>query len=262
MGSGHSIGNDYIRKFNEFYFLEDPELLIKSHFPSNKNWQLTKRIYTLEEFEKWPDIYSIFYQCGFRTFIPEEGLIELKNSNTQKFTIFGDNIKNKGLMCSIYLLDSKNKEKVVDEKLSFIHFYDNKIEIDCIFNKKGKYKVGFVSNNGDSMIYISALYYVVNVENDSKINLSFPETFSGSNKINIIEPFYDKLKSGEKVKFKMISDIDKIFIVNGDTKEYLEKNENGFFEKEIVIKSKPGDKIGIGESHGFLISYYYYYNVV
>ena len=261
-GSGHSIGNDYIRKFNEFYFLADPELLIKSHFPSNKNWQLTKRIYTLEEFEKWPDIYSIFYQCGFRTFIPEEGLIELKNSNTQKFTIFGDNIKNKGLKCSIYLLDSKNKEKVVDEKLSFIHFYDNKIEIDCIFNKKGKYKVGFVSNNGDSMIYISALYYVVNVENDSKINLSFPETFSGSNKINIIEPFYDKLKSGEKVKFKMISDIDKIFIDNGDTKEYLEKNENGFFEKEIVIKSKPGDKIRIGESDGFHISYYYYYNVV
>ena len=60
----------------------------------------------------------------------------------------------------------------------------------------------------------------------------------------------------------MISDIDKIFIDNGDTKEYLEKNENGFFEKEIVIKSKHGDKIGIGESDGFLSSYYYYYNVV
>ena len=138
-GSGHSIGNHYRRQFNEFYFLADPELLIKSHFPSNINWQLTKRIYTLEEFEKWPAIDSTFYQCGFRTFSPEEGLIELKNSNTQKFTIFGDNIKNKGLKCSIYLLDSKNKEKDVDEKLSFIHFYDNKIEIDCIFNKKGKY---------------------------------------------------------------------------------------------------------------------------
>ena len=60
-GAGHSNGNEYIREFNEFYFLPDPELLIRSHFPSNENWQLTKNIYTLNEFEKWPQIYSNFY---------------------------------------------------------------------------------------------------------------------------------------------------------------------------------------------------------
>jgi len=51
----------YIREFNEFYFLPDPELLIRSHFPLDENWQLTKKIYTLNEFEKWPDIHSNFY---------------------------------------------------------------------------------------------------------------------------------------------------------------------------------------------------------
>ena len=34
-------------------------------------------------------------------------------------------------------------KKTEDEKLSLIHFYDDKIEIDCIFNKKGKYKIIF-----------------------------------------------------------------------------------------------------------------------
>jgi hypothetical protein len=29
-----------------------PELLIKSHYPSDEKWQLTKKIYTLKEFEK------------------------------------------------------------------------------------------------------------------------------------------------------------------------------------------------------------------
>ena len=87
-GAGHSNGNEYIREFNEFYFLPDPELLIRSHFPSNENWQLTKNIYILNEFEKWPQIYSNFYQCGFGKYFPEEGYFELKDSNTKKFILW------------------------------------------------------------------------------------------------------------------------------------------------------------------------------
>lgn len=77
-GAGHQNGNDYIREFNEFYFLVVPELLIKSHYPSDEKWQLTKKIYTLKEFEKQTDIHSTFYQCGFITFSPYEGYLELK----------------------------------------------------------------------------------------------------------------------------------------------------------------------------------------
>jgi len=258
-GAGHSNGNEYVREFNEFYFLPDPELLIRSHFPSDEKWQLTKKIYTLIEFEKWPCIHSNFYQCGFRDFSPEEGYFELKDSNTKKFIIYGENIKGKGLMCSHYLLNGKMQK---EEHLSLINFYNDKIEIDCIFNKKGKYKVDFLGNKGDSLIYTSALSYVVNVFKDAKILLSYPEAFSGSESINIIEPLYDKLKSGEKVKFKMKSDLKEIFISNGDIEEYLDKNKDGFFEKEITIKAKPGEMIEIGQSQGCIINYYYRYNVV
>jgi len=62
--------------------------LIRSHFPSNENWQLTKNIYILNEFEKWPQIYSNFYQCGFGKYFPEEGYFELKDSNTKKFILW------------------------------------------------------------------------------------------------------------------------------------------------------------------------------
>ena len=233
--------------------------MIRSHFPSNENWQLTKNIYILNEFEKWPQIHSNFYQCGFRDFSPEEGYFELKDSNTKKFIIYGENIKGKGLMCSHYLLNGKMQK---EEHLSLINFYNDKIEIDCIFNKKGKYKVDFLGNKGDSLIYTSALSYVVNVFKDAKILLSYPEAFSGSESINIIEPLYDKLKSGEKVKFKMKSDLKEIFISNGDIEEYLDKNKDGFFEKEITIKAKPGEMIEIGQSQGCIINYYYRYNVV
>ena len=262
-GAGYSNGDDYIRAFNEFYFLADPELLIRSHFPADSKWQLTKKIYTLEEFEKWPDIDSNFYLFGFEHYFPDEGYCELKNSNTKKYIIYGKDMKNKGLMCSISLLEGKNNsKKKLEEKLSLINFYDDRIEIDCIFNKKGKYKIAFLGNKGDSIVHTSVLSYAINVEKDAKFALSFPETYEGNNLINIIEPLYDNLKSGEKIKFKFKSDIENIVISNGEEKEHLKKNENGFFEKEIVIKAKPGGNIQIGQSFGFMTSYYYRYNVI
>ena len=100
--------------------------------------------------------------------------------------------------------------------------------------KKENIKLYFFGNNRNSFIYSQALTYVVKVENNSEKILSFPENVSGSEKINIIEPFYDKLKSGEEIKFKMISDLEKIAINNGDTKEYLEKNEIDFSKKKLL----------------------------
>ena len=81
----HIKEKKYIKNYIELYFLANPELLIKTHFPADDIWQLTKKKYTLEEFLKWPRIYSYFYTLGFEKFFPEEGLIELKDKNIQKF---------------------------------------------------------------------------------------------------------------------------------------------------------------------------------
>ena len=261
-GAGHSIGNKYIREFNKFYFLADPELLIKTHFPSDEKWQLTEKTYKLSEFEKWPKVYSEFFQYGFRHFYPEEGYFELNNTNSSKIIVFGENMKKKGVMCSIYLLGDNNKEKEIDKKLSFINFFDNKIEISCSFNKKGKYLVHLLGNEGDSAIHTSIISYTIKVANDSKNIMTYPEIYQGHELINIIQPLNGRLKSGEKVKFKMISDIEKILIRGDGIDETLVKNEEGFFEKDIIIKGKPGGKISVMQKFGLILSTYYIYNIV
>ena len=261
-GAGHSIGNKYIREFNKFYFLADPELLIKTHFPSDEKWQLTEKTYKLSEFEKWPQVHSQFYQYGFKHFYPEEGYFELNNTNSSKFIVFGENMKKKSVMCSICLLGDNNKEKKIDEKISFVNFFDDKIEISCWFNKKGKYLVHLLGNKGDSAIHTSIISYTVKVAKDSKNVMTFPETYQGHELINIIQPLNGCLKSGEKVKFKMISDIKEILIRGDGIDETLVKNKEGFFEKDIIIKGKPGGKIKIMQSFGLLLSTYYIYNIV
>ena len=221
--------------------------------------EINTKTYKLSVFEKWPKVFSTFYQYGFHNFSPEYGSLELNNTNTTKFIIYGENMKEKGLMCSLYPLENKEIGKYINEKFSFMNFYDDKIEIICSFNKKGKYLVHFLGNKGDSIIHTSILSYIVNLANNSKKVLKFSEIYQGHKLINIIEPIFDNLKSGKKVKFKLKSNINKIFIDNGGEKEYLEKDKEGFFEKEITIKGKPETELEIGETFGLLRSTYYKY---
>ena len=171
-------------------------------------------------------------------------------------------MKEKGLMCEISLLGNKGNRNKGEEKLCFMNFYNDRIEINCYFNKKGEYLVIFLGNKGNSLVHTSILSYTVKVENNSKQILTYPETYYGNELINIIEPLNGILKSGEKVKFKFESDLEKIFIKNGEETIYLEKNEEGFFEKEIIIKANSEGKLKIGQSKGFMLSSFYAYKVV
>ena len=110
-GAGHIEGKEFKKEFNEFYFFPNPEMLIKSHFPEDEKWQLTEKRYTFEEFLKWPKVSHNFNNYEFNKFYPEEGFIDLKDKNTQKFKVWGNNIKKRGLICNIFLLEGNNYNK-------------------------------------------------------------------------------------------------------------------------------------------------------
>ena len=259
-GAGHTEGKKFIKCYNEFYFLADPELLIKTHFPVNDKWQLTQKKYTLDEFLNWPHIKSQFYTFGFVKFLPDKGLIELKDSNNQKFIIYGNDMNKKGGKCNVYFLEGNTYKQRLNA--SCINFYNDRFEVDTIFNKKGKYKVEIYGNTDRGKNFTDMLEYAVNVENDAKKKLAFPEFYSGKEELNVIEPFYDNLKSGEKVKFKIKSNLDEIIIID-EKWHRLKKNEEGFFETEIKIKTIKGKNVIIGKKDGSLsCSYLVSYNVV
>ena len=245
-GSGNIEGNSFTKKLNEFYFLTNPEYLIKTHFPVNDRWQLTKKKYTKDEFLKWPKISFQFYSFGFNKYEPEEGVIEL-NSNTKKFIIWGNDISKNNASSNIYLLENNIYQQQLNlNKITFLH---DRIEFDFIFNKKGKYNIELFANDDKGQITQRIMNYIVNVHNNAKEELKFPYCYSGSNDINIIEPLYDNLKSGEKVKFKIktsLAELDTLIIIDGQW-HYLNRNDDGFFEKEILIQTQPGKSLIIGK---------------
>ena len=101
--------------------------------------------------------------------------------------------------------------------------------------------------------------YIVNVKNDAKKQLSFPRTYKGKEEINIIEPIYNDLKSGERVKFKIKSNLDEIIIIDEEW-HHLKNNGNGYFELETTIQTQRGQKVVVGKakppnSCDFLVAY-------
>ena len=215
-GAGTIQEKKFVKHLNEFYFLTDPELLIKTHFPANDRWQLTEKKYTLSDFLKWPQVFENFYAFGFNKYFPEEGFIEL-NSNTQNFIIWGNNISKNEASCNIFLLEGNIYQQQLN--LDRIKFLEDKIEFDFIFNKKGRYKIKLFANNDKGKVTHNIMTYIVDVQKES---------------INEL-----KLKTN-------LNDLDTIIIIDGQW-HYLNKDEQGFFEKEITIQTPPGKNIIIGK---------------
>ena len=129
-------------------------------------------------------------------------------------------MKNVEADANIYLLSGNCYYQQL--RLNYINYYDDRFEVDCIFNKKGQYKIElYGTDNGDSKTF-GIIDYIVKVENDAKKEIYFPRIYDKAKNMNLIEPLYDNLKSGGKVKFKIKSDLDTIIIIDNEW-NYLEK---------------------------------------
>ena len=142
-------------------------------------------------------------------------------------------MKSAGASCNIYLLESNCYNQLLN--FTYTNYYEDRFESDCIFNKKGKYKVELFGNDTGDKTTSSILEHTVIVENDAKNELKFPMTYNETKNINLIEPLYGNLKSGEKVKFKIKSDLDTIILIDGKW-NYLKKMKMDFLKKKLQYK--------------------------
>ncbi|KAE8290352.1 Kyphoscoliosis peptidase [Larimichthys crocea] len=65
----------FVKRFDDFYFLTDPEEFIDSHFPDEEKWQLLDTPITLEEFERKVFKTSAFFTMGLRLIQPHHAHI-------------------------------------------------------------------------------------------------------------------------------------------------------------------------------------------
>ncbi|TNN51997.1 Kyphoscoliosis peptidase [Liparis tanakae] len=72
----------FVKRFDDFYFLTDPEEFVESHFPDEERWQLLEAPVPLEEFERRVFKTSAFFTLGLRLIQPHHFHIVTGSSST------------------------------------------------------------------------------------------------------------------------------------------------------------------------------------
>jgi hypothetical protein len=85
--SGHTNyrGDEFIREYDNRYFLTDPWQFIQDHYPDDASWTLLKEPPTLNEFSQSPFRYMGFLKTGIRSYSPSRGVIEAAIGDSIRF---------------------------------------------------------------------------------------------------------------------------------------------------------------------------------
>ncbi len=77
-----SYGNEYIRQYNDFYFLTPPDEFIREHYPEDLQWTLLKDPPVYREYVQSPFRYSGFVKAGLSSYFPAKGVIDVSVGDT------------------------------------------------------------------------------------------------------------------------------------------------------------------------------------
>jgi transglutaminase/protease-like cytokinesis protein 3 len=77
-----SYGNEYIRQFNDFYFLASPSDFVRDHYPEDPQWTLLKDPPVYREFAQSPFRYSGYVKAGVSSYFPSKGVIDVSVGDT------------------------------------------------------------------------------------------------------------------------------------------------------------------------------------
>jgi hypothetical protein len=150
----------YDKKFNDSYFLADPSLFIRNHYPLDSTWTLLTKKPTLNEFLNRPLIYSNAFKYKIETIYPETFDVTAakgKNISFQFTTHAGESIETVQLYCKELNTNetvrpsppANAQDSSAREKYCY--------QVDHTFTTKGKHVVHILLNNS------FALTYTVNV---------------------------------------------------------------------------------------------------
>jgi len=77
-----SYGNEYIRQYNDFYFLTPPSDFIRDHYPEDLQWTLLKDPPIYREYGQSPFRYSGYIKAGVNSYFPAKGVIDVSVGDT------------------------------------------------------------------------------------------------------------------------------------------------------------------------------------
>lgn len=247
-GAGHvDQRGEYIREFDEHYFLTPPEEFIYDHFPSDENWQLLDDPIDLAEFENMPLLKSYFFNYGLRLDSHRECLLESDGST--RISILAPTTV--ALIAEV-IYDNT----YLPNNLTLVQKNGDTCQINALFPQNGEYILRLyaaASDNSDNM-YDWVMDYKVMVRNTNPAYSEFPKCYQAFYDLNayLLSPLEGTLTTNRYYDFAIrLPEADSVEIELDDTILSLEKDifNPDTFRGRIFIPEDSRGKLGIRTPH-------------
>ncbi|KAH3861152.1 hypothetical protein DPMN_024080 [Dreissena polymorpha] len=260
-GAGHTDGQNYIKAFEEFYFLTDPAQFVNNHFPYMNNdmaesmkWQLLKKPITLGEFNKNAHLKPHAFALGVTPESHKSGTITMTDEIQLTFR-------------------SKNKRLDYKAKLSHLDGQSWREKANATLARSigdlgvirvhppltGKYRLDIFAKEGlGAGVMAQMAVYVLHCNSVRDGDFQFPMVYASiyTDQCEIVQPQNAKLPANSEIKFEIRApDLDGIS-VNQDP---LRKNGGIFsgvvrtgekgFAYDVYVILKTGNMEGMFQYH-------------
>jgi transglutaminase/protease-like cytokinesis protein 3 len=193
-GAGHIENNNFVAKFNPFYFATPPEQFIYDHLPEKTEWQLLANPFTREKFESLPETSAQFFTTGLKFVSHTTNTIE----TSDRVAII---LKAPPNIITTARLSSG--ENIWPDNYTFVEQSQGNIIVNASFPKAGNYKLQiFAKNRGDSGQYPHVITYKIIANSSGE---QFPKTYSTltENNGNLASPLTYSLPKNQSVYFQV-----------------------------------------------------------
>ena len=156
--------DQFVKAYDNYYFLTPPEDFIMDHYPEDSRWTLLSNPPTLKEFYRTPFKHSAFSKYSILSFTPARGIIEAAIGDTIKveLTLAGmnnreiapDTLKDDlDILPTAYALDILKPSEDDKKKISYSYPISSKdIEwLNVVYNNDVilRYKLNITKNKGE-----------------------------------------------------------------------------------------------------------------
>ncbi|MBI4428642.1 MAG: hypothetical protein HY562_05950 [Ignavibacteriales bacterium] len=219
----------YVRFFQEHYFLTPPEEFIYDHFPTDEKWQLLEKPVTREQYENLVFLRPPFFWSGLKLKSHTSAIISARKELTVRLDAAPD---------ALVLASLEQGGKRFDDTRVFTQRSDDEIEIRSSLPAEGTYLLRlFAKRKSDAGQYSWALDYRVDCEEPSE--RVYPRAYSTffENGCFLISPMDGVLQSspGQEFRIRMTA-AEKVAVVHSEKWTFLQQNGNEYSGTAAVGK--------------------------
>jgi hypothetical protein len=236
-GAGYVDDNrQFVRRYEDFYFLTPPDRFIYQHLPEDPKWQMLSRPVSQRAYERMPNLRPSFFKHTLALDSHPEGRIE------------ADGTVSIDLNCPPETLLTVRLEKentALPDTFVFMQRREETVTIEAVFPSAGSYTLQvFAKQDGDERNYDFAFDYTIAVKKPASDGTGFPRAYSTFFKYcYLFSPLEGSLMAGKTYNFKIAAETAADAALVIDKEWYFLDKKGDIFSKQITIPA--GKKAGI-----------------